>query len=165
MPPEMKNLKTADLSDLHHPDLQYCTPGFISYGGWKRFYGRISTVKCFEDNSLVKEALADAGGGRVLVVDAGGSRRCAMLGDLLAAQAVANGWAGVVMYGMVRDTREIAEMPLGVLALGAHPLKSVKRGVGERDVEVSFAAVRFRSGEHFYADEDGIIVAGRAILP
>lgn len=160
----MKAFKTADLSDLFHPRLCYCEPGFISYGGKRRFHGPIATVRCFEDNSLVKEALGEAGAGRVLVVDAGGSRRCAMLGDLLAAAAVENGWAGILMNGMVRDARELSGMPLGILALGTHPLKSVRRGIGEREVGVTFAGVRFHPGEHLYADEDGVIVAADALV-
>ena len=127
--------------------------------------GKISTIKCFEDNSLVREAVAEPGEGRVLVVDAGGSRRCAMLGDLLAAKAVENGWAGVLMNGLIRDSADIARMDLGVKALGTHPLKSVKKGVGERDVEVRFSGVRFVPGAYLYADEDGVICSACALSP
>jgi regulator of ribonuclease activity A len=149
--------KTADLCDQYPDQVQVCEPGFSSFGGRSRFSGVISTLKCFEDNSLVREAVAEPGRGRVLVVDAGGSRRCAMLGDLLAAKAADNGWAGVLMYGMIRDSVEIGAMELGVMALGTHPRKSEKRGVGQRDVTVGFAGVRFEPGHYLYADEDGIL--------
>jgi regulator of ribonuclease activity A len=156
--------KTADLCDQHEQGLQVCEPIFRSFGGRARFYGPVSTIKCFEDNSRVREAVNEAGEGRVLVVDAGGSRRCAMLGDLLAAKAVENGWAGVVMYGLVRDSADIAEMPLGVMALGTIPIKSVKKGIGERDVPVRFSGVSFAPGQHLYADEDGIVCSPKSLL-
>jgi regulator of ribonuclease activity A len=159
------SFKTADLCDEYPDSLQICEPGFSSFGGRSRFFGQISTIKCFEDNSLVREAVAEPGEGRVLVVDAGGSRRCAMLGDLLAAKAAAKGWSGVLMYGLIRDSAEIADMDLGVKALGTHPLKSVKKGVGERDVVVHFAGVTFVPGEYLYADEDGIVCSDAALLP
>ena len=159
------SFKTADLCDEYSDSVQICEPGFLDYGGRRRFFGQISTIKCFEDNSLVREAVAEPGEGRVLVVDAGGSRRCAMLGDLLAAKAVAKGWAGVLMYGLIRDSADIAQMDLGVKALGTCPLKSVKKGVGERDVAVRFAGVNFTPGAYLYADEDGIVFSEAALLP
>lgn len=158
------SFKTADLCDEHSDNLQICEPGFSSFGGRSRFYGPIATIKCFEDNSLVREAVGEEGRGRVLVVDGGGSRRCAMLGDLLAKKAVDNGWAGVIMNGLIRDSADIAKMDLGVMALGTHPLKSVKKGVGERDVSVRFAGVVFTPGKFVYADEDGIVCSDKAIL-
>lgn len=158
------DFKTADLCDEHADHLQICEPGLRSFGGRPRFHGRVSTLKCFEDNSLVREAVAEPGEGRVLVVDAGASTRCAMLGDLLAAKATANGWAGVVMYGMIRDSVDIARMDLGVMALGTHPLKSEKRGIGERDVAVRFCGVRFVPGAYLYADEDGIVCSAQALI-
>ncbi len=157
------SFKTADLCDAYSDQLQVCDPGFCSFGRRRRFAGRVSTIKCFEDNSLVREALAEPGEGRVLVVDAGGSMRCAMLGDMLAANAVANGWSGVIMNGLIRDSADIAGMDLGVKALGTHPLKSVKKGVGERDVPVRFAGVSFMPGDFVYADEDGIVCSGHDI--
>ena len=156
--------KTADLCDLYADSLQICEPGFNSFGGRPRFCGEIVTIKCFEDNSLVREAVSEPGNGRVLVIDAGGSRRCAMLGDMLAEKAVANGWHGVVMFGLIRDSADIARMPLGVKALGTLPLKSVKKGIGERDVVVRFAGVNFRPGHYLYADEDGVVVGESALL-
>lgn len=158
------SFKTADLCDEHADKLQICDPVFSSFGAKSRFAGQISTIKCFEDNSLVREAVGEPGKGRVLVVDAGGSLRCAMLGDLLAAKAVENGWSGVIMNGLIRDAADIAQMDLGVKALGTHPLKSVKKGVGERDVEVRFAGVRFEPGTFVYADEDGVICSATALL-
>ncbi|MCU7796923.1 MAG: ribonuclease E activity regulator RraA [Candidatus Thiodiazotropha sp. (ex Myrtea spinifera)] len=151
-------LKTADLYDIHEEALQVCSPVLRHYGGHHAFHGSIATLKCFEDNSLVREQLEQPGQGRVLVVDAGGSLRCAMLGDLLAQIAVDNGWAGVVMYGCVRDSVEIGEMPLGVMAMATHPRKSVKKGVGEVGGNVEFAGVIFKPGEWLYADEDGVVV-------
>ena len=152
---------TADLCDAHEGALQVCEPVFADYGGRRRFHGAIRTLKCFEDNSLVREALAQAVDGAVLVVDAGGSRRCAMLGDQLAELAVKNGWAGVVMYGLIRDAEAIGTMPLGVKALGTIPIKSVKRGEGQADVVLRFAGVSFAPGDWLYADADGIVVGER----
>jgi regulator of ribonuclease activity A len=156
--------KTADLFDGFGDRVQVCDPIFRDFGGRLRFAGPIATVKCFEDNSLVKAALAEPGGGRVLVVDAGGSLRCAMLGDMIAANAVENGWNGVLMFGCVRDSVDIAGMELGVKALATNPRKSEKRGEGQRDMPVNFAGVRFRPGEHIYCDEDGILVSTEALI-
>lgn len=158
--------KTADLCDDHYDDgeLQICEPIFSDFGGKSQFYGKIHTIHCFEDNSKVREAVARDGSGCVLVIDAGASIRCAMLGDLLAAKAVDNGWAGVIMHGLIRDSVDIAKMDLGVKALGTLPLKSVKRDLGVHDVPVSFAGVRFVPGEFVYADEDGIICSPKALL-
>jgi regulator of ribonuclease activity A len=151
--------KTADLSDRYEEAVRICDPVFRDFGGHPRFCGPIVTLKCFEDNSLVKTILAEPGHGRVLVVDAGGSSRCAMLGDMIATSAVEQGWAGVILYGCLRDSQEIAGMALGVKALGTHPRKSLKRGEGQRDVAVTFAGVRFAPGDEVYCDEDGILVA------
>jgi regulator of ribonuclease activity A len=155
----LPDFKTADLSDHYEARVRVCEPIFRDFGGLARFCGPLVTLKCFEDNSLVKSTLAEPGEGRVLVVDAGGSMRCAMLGDLIAGSAVEQGWAGVILYGCVRDRREIAAMPLGVKALAAHPRKSLKRGEGQRDLPVTFAGVCFMPGDHVYCDEDGILVS------
>jgi regulator of ribonuclease activity A len=154
----MSNFKTADLSDEHGDAALICEPVFRDFGGRHGFCGQIVTVKCFEDNSLVAQMLSEHGDGRVLVVDAGGSLRCAMLGDQLAQKAVFNGWAGILMNGLVRDSADIARMSLGVKALGTHPRKSVKAGRGETQVPVSFAGVEFRPGDALYSDEDGVLV-------
>jgi regulator of ribonuclease activity A len=119
-------------------------------------------VKAHEDNTLVRKALEEPGAGRVLVVDGGGSMRCAMLGGNLAEMAQNNGWAGVVVYGCVRDCRDLARAAVGIKALAAHPMKSAKRGEGQRDVPVTFGGVTFRPGEHLTADEDGIVITETA---
>ncbi|MEE3214986.1 MAG: ribonuclease E activity regulator RraA [Pseudomonadota bacterium] len=154
----MSQIVTPDICDAF-PEVTVCDPIFVNYGGQEAFAGPVRTVKCFEDNSLVKQAIAEPGDGAVLVVDAGGSTRCAMLGDMLAEQAAGNGWAGVIMYGCVRDVDILAETDLGIQALGAHPRKSEKRGEGQRDVPVTFAGVSFTPGQWVYADNNGILVA------
>jgi regulator of ribonuclease activity A len=158
------DFKTADLYDRHEDRVRVCEPLFRDFGGRRRFAGPVATVKCFEDNTQVKAALAEPGAGRVLVVDAGGSLRCAMLGDLIAESAVENGWAGVLMYGCVRDSAELSGMALGVRALAANPRKSVRRGEGQRDLPVSFAGVAFRPGDWVYCDEDGVLVGEAALV-
>lgn len=152
------SIKTADLYDKYEEKLQVCAPVFHHFGGHLSFHGRIATLKCFEDNSLVSKSLAQPGEGRVLVVDAGGSLRCAMLGDQLAQKAVDNGWGGVLMFGCIRDREDIGRMPLGVLALAANPRKSIKKGVGELGIPVEFGGVVFRPDEWLYADQDGVVV-------
>ncbi len=159
----MSNLKTADLYDEYEDEAQVCEPLFKDFGGRTSFSGPIATVKCFEDNSLVRDILSEPGEGRVLVVDAGASMRCAMLGDQLARKAVFNHWEGIVMYGCIRDSADIAKMSLGVKAMATHPRKSVKRGIGELDVPVSFGGVEFRPGDVLYADEDGLLVLAEAV--
>jgi regulator of ribonuclease activity A len=154
---------TADLCDDHGDDVQVCEPVFHMYGGRRAFHGPVSTVFCFEDNSRVKEAVEGPGRGYVLVVDGGGSRRRALLGDKLGLAAVNNGWAGVIIHGCIRDSAELATMALGVRALGTVPMRSEKRGAGERDVPVRFAGVTFRPGEFVYVDDDGIIVSAQPI--
>ncbi len=156
-------MTTPDLCDAHPGIVRVADPVFRVYGGRDLFGGRIATVRCPEDNSKVRVVLATAGEGRVLVVDGGGSLRCALLGDQLASLAVANGWSGLVINGCVRDVQAIASMDLGVQALGAHPCKSEKRDLGEVDVVVAFAGVQFRPGEWLYADANGVIVADRAL--
>jgi regulator of ribonuclease activity A len=156
--------RTADLFDDFADRVQVCDPIFRDFGGHARFCGRIATVKCFEDNSLVKVAASEPGEGRVLVVDGGGSLRCAMLGDLLAASAVEKGWRGILVHGCIRDSFAIAGMALGVKALATNPRKSEKRGEGQRDIPVSFAGVCFRPGEHIYCDEDGILISAEALI-
>ena len=129
------------------------------FGGRLAFSGRAATVKCFENNPLVRASLEERGDGRVLVVDGGGSRRCALLGDNIAAMAVENGWSGIIINGCIRDSLDISRMDLGVKALATHPLKSSKRDPGLRDVAVSFAGVTVSPGDWIYADGDGILVS------
>lgn len=154
---------TADLYDEHGDALQVAAPLFRDYGGRQAFHGQVVTLKLYEDNSLVRETLGESGAGRVLVVDGGGSLRCALLGDNLARMAAANGWSGVVVHGCIRDSVEIARLPIGVKALATHPAKSRKRGEGQRDVSVRFADVNFTPGSFLYADADGLVVAGEAL--
>ena len=158
------NIQTADLCDAHDDKLAVASPMFHSYGGRRAFGGPISTLKLFEDNSFVRKAVESAGNGRVLVIDGGASMRCALVGDQLAELAVRNGWAGIIVYGCIRDSKAIGGMDLGVFALGTHPRKTVKRNVGEVDVPVSFGGVSFVPGHHVYADEDGVVVSETALL-
>ena len=158
------DFKTTDLCDDFSDHLQVAEPIFGDYGGEIMFSGPIATLKVFEDNSLVRSALEESGDGRVLVVDGGGSMRCALLGDQLAELAEENGWAGVVINGCIRDSAAIAEIPVGVKALGVHPLKSVKRGIGERDIPVRFAGVTFLPDHYIYADEDGLLVSEKPLI-
>lgn len=154
---------TTDLCDKYSGELQIAEPMFADFGGEPAFAGPISTVKCFEDNSKVREALEETGEGRVLVVDGGGSDRCALLGDNLAQLAIDNGWAGVLVYGCIRDSAEIGDMPIAVKALATHPRKSDKRDLGDRDVAVRFAGVDFEPGAWLYADLDGLVVSRREL--
>jgi len=156
---------TCDLCDAHKNDetLRVLPPLFHSYGGRARFGGPVSTVKCFEDNSLVKAAVESPGRGRVLVVDGGGSLRRALLGGNLCAAAAKNGWAGLVIDGCVRDKAELAACDVGVRALGLLPLPTNRRGEGQGDVPVQLQGVWVRPGDWLYADEDGIVVAAHAL--
>ncbi len=158
-------LATTDLCDAYMDDpaveMRVANPMFRDYGGRRHFHGPVTTVKLFEDNVLVREALSQPGEGGVLVVDGGGSMRCALLGDNLAALGRENGWSGVVVYGCVRDRVELAAIEIGVKALNTHPRKSVKKGAGERNVSVTFAGITIQPGEWLYADEDGIVVINR----
>ena len=158
------SFKTADLCDEFAAEIEVCDPIFRNLGGRNQFAGRIATIKCFEDNSLVRQLVSERGEGRVLVIDAGGSLRRAVLGDLLAQQAADNGWSGVLVYGCIRDSVDIGRMALGVKALATHPMKTDKRGEGQRGIAVRFAGVVFRPDEWLYADEDGVIVAPRALI-
>jgi regulator of ribonuclease activity A len=153
------DFKTADLCDHHSDTVQIAEEPFGDFGGRMRFCGVIETIKSFEDNSKVRECVGEPGTGKVLVVDGGASMRRAMLGDMLAAKAVDNGWSGIVINGCIRDSADIAEMNLGVKALGTHPCKTEKRGLGDRNVAVRFAGVSFEPGHYIYADEDGIVVS------
>ena len=150
---------TADLCDAHEDQVRVAAPIFRSYGGKSAFCGAIATLKLFEDNGLVRQALDTPGDGRVLVIDGGGSLRRALLGDQLAALAVQNGWAGLVIWGCIRDAEAIGAMDLGVLALATIPLKTVKKNLGESGVPVHFAGIDFAPGAWLYADADGLIVS------
>lgn len=162
------SFKTPDLCDQFETELgkniRVVTPMFQRYGQRNSFSGQIVTLKLFEDNSLVREAFAENGTGKVLVIDGGGSLRCALVGDQLAILAAKNGWEGVVVYGCIRDSADINGIALGVRALNTHPQKSIKKGVGDKNVSVCFGGVTFHPGEWLYADEDGILVADKPLL-
>lgn len=149
---------TADLYDEHGEDLQSCDLQFSQHGGRRHFAGPISTVRCHEDNALLKAVLGEPGDGRVLVVDGGGSLHTALVGDLIAGLGVDNGWSGIVVRGAVRDTLTLATMDIGVKALGSNPRKSGKTGAGERDVVVEFGGATFTPGRQLVSDDDGIVV-------
>jgi regulator of ribonuclease activity A len=161
------SFKTPDLCDQYEADLgktvRVVAPMFQRYGGRTAFAGQIVTLKLFEDNSLVREAFAGDGKGKVLVIDGGGSLRCALVGDQLAILANRNGWEGAVVYGCIRDSGDINGIDIGVRAVNTHPQKTLKKGVGERDVTVTFGGVTFNPGEYLYADEDGILIADRPL--
>ncbi|WIA17717.1 hypothetical protein OEZ85_009234 [Tetradesmus obliquus] len=167
-PPDTARGATADLADVFIPEpvdqvslgkVQIMEPIFQDLGGKMCFSGQVSTVKCFENNPLVRKAFEQPGNGRVLVVDGGGSKRCALLGDNIAEMAHKNGWSGAIIYGCIRDSEDISEMPLGVKALGTYPLKSSKRDVGLADVPVTIAGVTVEPGDWVYADRDGVLVS------
>jgi regulator of ribonuclease activity A len=152
------HVNTADLYDERGEELDSVALQFQSIGGQSNFSGPARTVRCFEDNALVKSTLGTPGGGAVLVVDGGGSLRTALMGDLIAASAVTNGWAGVVVHGAIRDRTAIADLPLGVKALGSNPRKSAKAGAGDVDVELVIDGVTIRPGAMIWCDPDGILV-------
>jgi len=150
---------TPDLCD-EYPDLvQVLEPMLNNYGGIDAFGGEIVTVKCFEDNSIVKEQVGLPGHGKVMVVDGGGSMRNALLGDMLAEKAAENGWAGLVIYGCIRDVDIIRQTQLGVQAMNSNPRKTEKRGIGDLNISVTFGGVTFVPGEYVYADNNGVIVS------
>lgn len=155
---------TADLIDEFDAELASCETQFRQYGGRTAFAGPIATIRCHRDNALVKKLLNTPGEGRVLVVDGGGSLASALMGDLIAASAVEQGWSGVVINGAVRDVATLRTLNLGIKALGSNPRKSAKEGAGEVDVPVTFGGVEFRPGHWLYSDEDGIVVAPRRLI-
>ncbi|MES2491627.1 MAG: ribonuclease E activity regulator RraA [Pseudomonadota bacterium] len=154
---------TTDISDAH-PELPICEPLFSDFGGKEKFHGPIRTLKIFEDNALVRSTLETPGKGAVLVVDGGGSVRCALVGGNLGVLAVKNGWAGIVVYGCVRDSEELSQQNVGIKAIAAHPRKSEK-GLhsGHVDKVVNFAGVTFKPGAWLYADADGIVVSDKPV--
>jgi regulator of ribonuclease activity A len=149
---------TTDLYDDHEGTCETCSIQFRDFGGRRRFFGRIRTVKSFHDNVLFRRLLSEPGNGCVIVVDGDGSTARALMGDMLAARGRDNGWAGVIINGAIRDSAEIADIDIGVKALGVNPAKSEKKGAGKTDVELHFGGVRFRPGEWVYCDEDGILL-------
>ena len=154
---------TPDLCDAHPNAITVSDIQWQHFGGESAFCGEIVTIKCFEDNSLVKAQCSQPGRGKVLVVDGGGSLRKALLGDMIAAQALKHEWSGLLIYGCVRDVEVLATLKLGVKALGAIPLKTEKRGLGDLNVPLRFGGVDFIPGQFVYADLNGVIVAEKAL--
>ena len=154
-------MMTADLCDEYAADIQVAEPVFRIYGSRRSFCGQVVTVRVFEDNSLVRSALEEAGNGQVLVVDGGASRRCALLGGDIARLASENGWSGVIINGCIRDRLDIDATDIGVRALDTCPRKSRKQGLGERDVDLCFAGIDVTPGDYIFADEDGVVVSAR----
>jgi len=152
---------TADLLD-EHPDALVCGLPLAQFGGVSAFEGPVATIRCHEDNVLLKQRAAEPGLGRVLVVDGGGSLRVALLGDMVAGLAAANGWAGLVINGCVRDVAVLRHLPIGIKALGSNPRPSGKKGVGENDVPVEIGGITVRPGAHLASDDDGIVVLDAA---
>ena len=132
---------------------------FRAFGKRSRFSGTARTLKVFEDNVLVRLALETPGGGSVLVVDGGGSLRCALVGGNLGVLAQNNGWAGIIVNGCVRDSDELNQCDIGIRALASHPRRSVRKGLGEKDLVVDIAGVMVRPGDWVYADADGILIS------
>jgi regulator of ribonuclease activity A len=149
---------TADLVDSIGPDVRSCDVQFRQFGGRSDFAGPISTVRCFQDNALLKSVLSEPGNGGVLVIDGSGSLHTALVGDVIAELARSNGWAGLVINGAVRDAAALRGIEIGIKALGTNPRKSTKAGAGERDVEITMGGVTFTPGDIAYCDDDGIVV-------
>lgn len=154
---------TPDLCDDYPELVRVVEPMLGNFGGKDSFGGEIVTIKCHEDNSLVKENAGKPGHGKVMVVDGGGSLRRALLGDMIAENAVKNGWEGLIIYGCVRDVDALAELDLGVQALASIPLKTDKRGIGDLNIPVTFGGVTFNTGEYVYADNNGVVVSSEPL--
>lgn len=158
------SFSTPDLCDDHPDAVRVLEMDLNNYGKRKTFSGEIVTIKCFEDNSLVKDQANHPGKGKVMVVDGGGSARRALLGDMIAEKAVENGWEGIIIYGRIRDVDIINTLDLGVQALGTVPVKTDKRGIGDLNVPLHFGGIDFVPGEYVYADNNGIVVSSQKLL-
>lgn len=158
-------IPTADLVDIIGSDVRSCDTQFRDLGGVVEFCGKITTVKCFQDNALLKSVLQEDNPGGVLVIDGDASMHTALVGDIIAGLGKDHGWAGVVINGPIRDSKVIGQMEFGCKALGTNPRKSTKTGEGECDVTVSFGGVDFVPGEYIYCDSDGIIVSDEIVQP
>jgi len=154
---------TPDLCDDNPELVRVLEPMMANFGGRESFGGKIVTIKCHEDNSLVKENAGKPGHGKVMVVDGGGSLRRALLGDMIAENAVKNGWEGLIIYGCVRDVDALVTLDLGVQALASIPLKTDKRGIGDLNVDLTFGGVTFIAGEYVYADNNGVVVSSESL--
>jgi len=155
---------TPDLCDANEGQIHILEPGLVNFGGRHTFCGPAAPIKCYEDNSLIKAQAATPGNGRVMVVDGGGSRRRALVGDMIAGDALANGWAGFLIWGSVRDVDALAELDLGVQALGAIPIRSDRQGHGELVSSVRIAGVQINNGDWVYADNNGVVVSAKPLL-
>lgn len=156
-------MKTADLMDVYQEELQSCEIQFRNYGGRKAFWGPCKTLKCENDNVILKQMLETVGDGSVLIVDGGGSLRTALMGDSIAEIGRRNNWAGIIIHGAVRDTVALVELDFGVKAVGSNPRKSRKNGEGQANVSVRFGGITVNPGDWAYSDEDGIVIAGREL--
>lgn len=154
---------TCDLYDQFEGKVQTNQAPLVHYGGNRAFCGVLDTVECFEDNVLLRQALEEEGKGRVLVVQGHGSRACALMGDIIAAVGMNNGWSGVVINGMIRDVGAISKLDWGVMALGSNPAKSRKLGIGARKKAIRFGGVYFEPGAYIYCDEDGILIGSQKL--
>lgn len=152
-------IATADLCDQHETDTRSCETQFRQFGGRRAFHGRIATVRCFEENVLVKRVLSEPGNGGVLVVDGGGSLGAALIGDIIAGIALSNGWSGIIVHGAVRDVAALGRLEIGLKALGSNPRKSAKTGAGEVGTPVTFGGTTFEPGHWLYSDDDGVVVS------
>jgi regulator of ribonuclease activity A len=160
----MTSFSTPDLCDEHPDKVAVLEPILRNYGGISSFCGEIVTVKCFEDNSMIKQLVDEDGTGKVMVVDGGGSLRRSLLGDMLAEKAATNHWQGIVIYGSIRDVDEIGKTSLGVQALATYPVRTEKRGLGDINVPISFGGVTFVPGQYVYADNNGVITSTEALV-
>jgi regulator of ribonuclease activity A len=157
-------MKTSDLCDEYGDQVQVAEPiGFGSFGGRKEFFGQIVTLKCFEDNSLLRAAIEKNGKGKVLVVDGGGSNRCALLGDNIASIAHQNEWNGIIIHGYIRDSEAVSKIDIGIVALGTNPRKSAKKNKGAANIIVNFAQTDFIPGKYIYIDQDGIVTSEKEL--
>lgn len=154
----MNAIATADLYDERGAELQSVWLQFQDIGGVPAFSGPVRTVRCFQDNALLKQILSTPGDGAVLVIDGAGSLETALVGDIIAGLGVENGWAGIIAHGAIRDRVAIGELPIGLKALGSNPAKSTKTGAGEADIVLEFGGAVFRPGATAWCDEDGILV-------
>ena len=151
-------IPTADLYDDQGEALTSCDTQLRQLGARSRFQGEIATVRCHEDNALLKKVVGEPGHGKVVVVDGDGSVHCALMGDVMAGLAASNGWEGVVIHGAVRDVAALAKLDIGIKAVGSNPRKSSKHGTGQHNVPVSFGGAVFTPGAQLVSDEDGVVV-------
>ena len=154
---------TADIVDEIGPDVRSCDLQFRQFGGRSEFAGSITTVRCFQDNALLKSVLSQPGDGGVLVIDGDGSLHTALVGDVIAELARSNGWAGLIVNGAVRDAAALRGIDIGIKALGTNPRKSSKTGAGERDVEITLGGVTFVPGQVVHSDDDGIVIVAAGV--